>query len=609
MQAQYDVGLMYARGQGGATLDVAQAHEWFRSAARRGHAGAQYMLGVAYVSGVGVDADPWEAFQWFFRSHDQGNLQATYQLSRLIDKQSIALRQKIWQLAAKSGIAKAQWELGRRTLQNGAPSDEGQANRWLVLAAEQGLAEAQYELGLRLFSEVQISAEVNQLQAVEWVKLAAAQGMASAFVLLDEWGELDSPLSASGQKRKKNAKGIDELLTQFANGGSAENQYHLGLMYEHGIQVARRYDLALTWYERASSRGNVLAQFKLGRVMAAEDPVASARWYSLAAEQGLAEAQYEYAHCLDQGLGVKVDPLAAHLWYTRAAEQEQPDALNALALALEATKPALAMTCILKAAEAGHAMAQTRLALALHKGIGVQRDHCAAVQWLQRAAESGHAPAQCELATWYANGSGVAQDFARAATWYAQAIDGGNELVRIRAQWGLGSLLAQGGQGLTRDVKRATVLCRKAANAGYAPAQATIGMLMSLAGQHDKALRWWDKAAEQGDPEAQYNLGMARLKGNGAMQDPETAFVWLMYAAMAGVAAAQQRVGFAYATGLGVPQDLVEATKWFILASDRGNTEAKLNLEHARSTLRPQQMADATRRAESWTPKSKTTPS
>src|SRR2546423_1753112 len=51
--AQYNLGLLYARGEGVAQ-DYRQAAEWYEKAAQQGVAAAQYNLGVIYANGQGV---------------------------------------------------------------------------------------------------------------------------------------------------------------------------------------------------------------------------------------------------------------------------------------------------------------------------------------------------------------------------------------------------------------------------------------------------------------------------------------------------------------------------------------------------------------------------
>jgi len=49
------------------------ATEWYRRAAERGHADAQYNLGFMYLLGEGVQANPNEGLRWLRLSADQGD--------------------------------------------------------------------------------------------------------------------------------------------------------------------------------------------------------------------------------------------------------------------------------------------------------------------------------------------------------------------------------------------------------------------------------------------------------------------------------------------------------------------------------------------------------
>jgi uncharacterized protein len=55
-RAQYNVGLMYAKGQG-VPQDHAQAAAWFHKSADQGYADAQSNLGFMYEYGHGVPQD------------------------------------------------------------------------------------------------------------------------------------------------------------------------------------------------------------------------------------------------------------------------------------------------------------------------------------------------------------------------------------------------------------------------------------------------------------------------------------------------------------------------------------------------------------------------
>ena len=70
--AQYNLGLLYANGQG-VLKDDAQARQWYEKAAVQGHEAAQVNLGGLYDYGRGVPQDFKMAVKWYRRSANQGN--------------------------------------------------------------------------------------------------------------------------------------------------------------------------------------------------------------------------------------------------------------------------------------------------------------------------------------------------------------------------------------------------------------------------------------------------------------------------------------------------------------------------------------------------------
>ena len=85
--------------------------------------------------------------------------------------------------------------------------------------------------------------------------------------------------------------------------------------------------------------------------------------------------------------------------------------------------------------------------------------------------------------------------------------------------------------------------------------------------------------AEQGDVEAQTNLGWMYDNGQGVPQDYKEAVRWYTKAAEQGDAEAQTNLGWMYRNGDGVPQDEKEAARWFRLAAEQGYAEAQYNLK------------------------------
>lgn len=97
-------------------------------------------------------------------------------------------------------------------------------------------------------------------------------------------------------------------------------------------------------------------------------------------------------------------------------------------------------------------------------------------------------------------------------------------------------------------------------------------------GDYATALKEWRPLAEQGDADAQYNLGLMYHRGKGVPQDYAKAVKWYRTAAEQGHAFAQFSLGGTYHTGKGVSKDVAEAMKWYRKAADQGLEQGQIVL-------------------------------
>jgi uncharacterized protein len=97
-------------------------------------------------------------------------------------------------------------------------------------------------------------------------------------------------------------------------------------------------------------------------------------------------------------------------------------------------------------------------------------------------------------------------------------------------------------------------------------------------GDYATAYRLWRPLADQGNADAQDNLGKMYAEGQGVPQDYAEAVKWYRLAADQGNAQAQTNLGVMYYEGQGVPQDYAEAAKWYRLAADQDNADGQYNL-------------------------------
>ena len=83
--------------------------------------------------------------------------------------------------------------------------------------------------------------------------------------------------------------------------------------------------------------------------------------------------------------------------------------------------------------------------------------------------------------------------------------------------------------------------------------------------------------AQTGNPEAQFQLARALLKGEGAPKNTARALELMTLAANKGHAEAMGGLGYFYEKGLEVPKDQVTAIEWFRKGAEAGGPKAQLN--------------------------------
>ena len=80
---------------------------------------------------------------------------------------------------------------------------------------------------------------------------------------------------------------------------------------------------------------------------------------------------------------------------------------------------------------------------------------------------------------------------------------------------------------------------------------------------YDKAIEYFQKAADQGDTEVLNDLALCYCFGRITKYDRQKSTEYYLKAAVQGLGYAQYSLGFCYQNGLGVPKDPAEAAQWF----------------------------------------------
>ncbi|MCZ6767642.1 MAG: tetratricopeptide repeat protein [Acidobacteria bacterium] len=114
--------------------------------------------------------------------------------------------------------------------------------------------------------------------------------------------------------------------------------------------------------------------------------------------------------------------------------------------------------------------------------------------------------------------------------------------------------------------------------------------------------------AEQGDADAQFNLGFMYFLGEAIPLDYKEAFRWYRASAVQGKSSAQGSLGAMYRAGLGLPQDYIQAHMWYNLAVANSELDQERNIwaknrDATAKKMTSEQLAEAQRLAREWKPK------
>jgi TPR repeat protein len=286
---------------------------------------------------------------------------------------------------------------------------------------------------------------------------------------------------------------LTEQRDAFAHKITAFAQFYMGLMYQNGEGVPQDYETAI-------------------------------KWFTLAAEQGIANAQFNLGQIYRKGEGVPQDYETAIKWFTLAAGQSTD-----FTTVLQEWGPSTSS----EFEEQGSVNAQNALGEMYRNGEGVSQDYETAIKW-------------------YFSAAARSSDFTIALKEFTRLAEKGN----ADAQFYLG-FMYRNGEGVPNEDSEDSLV------------------IYGVPYDDETAFKWYTLAAEQGHSDAQVAVGYMYRSGLGVPQGPvehhyETAIKWFTLAAEQGDVVAQFNLGQIYGDGEGVPQDYVYGHMWFDIAASNG---------------------------------------
>ena len=319
--------------------------------------------------------------------------------------------------------------------------------------------------------------------------------------------------------------------------------------------------------------------------------------------------------CIGLGVGVVTDPCAQQLSARQPAASQSIEAedprIGQARRAFENRDYAGALQIVEDYAWDGNARAQAWTGYLYEQGLGVEKSYPKALGWYREGAAREDRFAQLRLGQLLESGRGTATDLETALRWYRRSAEQGagtamRHLARLLREdparhtdgpnaehWERRAEAAPGPEilghsRLVGNVDLFTPLSFREALAraqeGDANAQAQVGYayLNGLGTPYDatKAAQWYLQAAVQEHGGSQIGLAYILQTGRSGPPDYEQARFWYERAAAQNLPAAQNNLGYIYHLGQGVDANLTRAVEFYGLAADQGFPQGQNNLGH-----------------------------
>ncbi len=237
------------------------------------------------------------------------------------------------------------------------------------------------------------------------------------------------------------------------------------------------------------------------------------------AKGGNADAEFILGYLYQNGLGVRADIGAALRYLGDAAVKGNADAqlaLGILAFEGDGVYPDYerAAGWFRLASSQGDPRGDVRLGLLYAEGVGVAANRVTAAHYFAKAAGKGDPDGAFFLALAWLNGDGLPQSYEKAAANFAAAARAGH----AEAAYHLALMYESPVLGAP-DVARAVSLMRAAADGGFAPANAAMGLMVHRGDAKGVAADWFEKGAHEGDPQSAFLFAVALFEGDGRAKD------------------------------------------------------------------------------------------
>ena len=514
----------------------------------------EYKIATMLLSGKGCDIDTEAAEEYLIKSSEYGNVFASTKLANLY-------------------------------IQSGDPDKAEKAVFLLQAAAYSDNNDlAQYQLGKIRTDEA--SKYFNPKVGIDLLEKSADQNNDFAQYTLGN-------IFYKGSIVEKDVETALKYLNSSSEHGNQYAQYALGMIYlkDENSFKGNNIEKAKDYFSLSADQGNMFAQYQLGKIHLENDDFKdiekATEYFSMAEENENPYIQYNIGRLYLENPDVQNINKAVSL-FTKSAEQDNPYAAYTLGNIYSEEDKETADTWYLKAHEGFVKVIEENkdnpndsilynLGNMNLKGLGVEKNLDAAIDYFTKSADSGNEFAQYQLGSLYYKGEDIVQNANLAMQYLTLSADQGNQF----AQYTLGTIYQKGDIAET-DIDKAIFFFELSADQDNQFAQYQLGRIYYSEeyGQKDiyKALINFNNSAEQGNEFAQYQLGLIYYKGDDIEQNAELAMQYLTLSAEQDNQFAQYQLGMIYLKGDIADKDINKVISFFEASADQDNQFAQYQL-------------------------------
>jgi len=523
--------------------------ELIKEAAEQGNGPAATLLGKMYMTGQGASQDLIQAQKYFTLAVKLGDRRGYACAAQLLhffpdSPDNAALYRKLLETGAQAGDPSAEYELALAKLSPGPDRNVEEGMEWMKRSAEWGLPIAQYLIGTNYKAGILLNKSPRE--AGKWTRLAAEA----------HWGDAEFEMGVANLDAKEASSYMmephkDEAIPWFeraAKDDSGDGQCLLGEMYLTGIVVKKDLSRGTVLIEAAAKQKEPIPEARILRKLIGfnldtPEPTALPAHITQTPEAHQADMKRFLAWLyqlqpapdqqalkrLEQWVTDHPDDLDASVTLASAYGYAEFGGSNAKGWALLGRFRNSADPRVLQILGLADALG--------YSGQGARED---GVHMLERSAEAGNAEAMTWLGYLYDKGKGpFPQDAQKAEEYYQKALKLGGRHVLGR---------------LANHYK-------------------TIG-------DQQKYMQYLRQAAEAGDSEEQWELGIVVTK----VQTPKTiaeGVELFRKSAEGGWPSGQMLYARCLQAGLGVAKDPAQARMWCQRAAENHDSEAAMTLADA----------------------------